>query len=145
MRLQTKISQILSRRFSVLPELDGAAMRDFRNNAALDAVRQSKPRKVSRWVIHPFSPFRWHWDLLMVILIVYTVIAIPVAVAFYPNQMDPVWFGFSVWVDVMFVLDVVLNFRTGVVTVSDAPEVGNSVQRPCRTQFAARQTIDVES
>ena len=37
--------------------------------------------------------------------------------------MDPVWFGFSVWVDVMYIVDVVLNFRTGVVTVSDAPEV----------------------
>jgi hypothetical protein len=37
--------------------------------------------------------------------------------------MDPVWFGFTVWVDIMYIFDMLLNFRTGVVTVSDAPEV----------------------
>lgn len=40
---------------------------------------------ISRFIIHPFSPFRWHWDLMMVILIVYTVVAIPTAVAFFAD------------------------------------------------------------
>jgi hypothetical protein len=32
----------------------------------------------------------------------YTVVAIPVALAFYPGRMDPVWFAFSCFVDMMY-------------------------------------------
>ena len=69
----------------------------------------------SRWVIHPLSPFRQRWDIMMMLLMAYTLITVPVTVAFYHNGIGLSWFAISCVVDGLFLADVALNFFTGVV------------------------------
>lgn len=62
------------------------ALRLFQSHQAIEAeVKRQNTMKSSWLIIHPYSPFRWHWDLWMVILIVYTICTNPVAVAFYAD------------------------------------------------------------
>ena len=69
-----------------------------------------------------FSLFRWYWDILIVLLLVFTVIVLPVSIAFYSeDQMQPGWLTVNTLVDILFIADILVNFRTGVV-LPDRPD-----------------------
>ncbi len=68
-------------------------------------------------MIHPNSTFRKRWDVWQAVLIVYLAFACPYRVSFD----DPVvlwsgWFVFDLFIDLYFIMDVCLNFRTAIIT-----------------------------
>ncbi|CAF4650293.1 unnamed protein product, partial [Rotaria sp. Silwood2] len=66
-------------------------------------------------IIHPCSNFRFYWDLIMLILLITNVIVLPVAIAFFSEDINSAkWITFNVVSDAFFLFDIVVNFRTGV-------------------------------
>eukprot|EP00908_Phaeocystis_cordata_P008354 Transcript_19010.p1 GENE.Transcript_19010~~Transcript_19010.p1 ORF type:complete len:813 (-),score=358.41 Transcript_19010:1119-3557(-) len=63
-------------------------------------------------VLHPEKTFRVSWDLFMLVLLFYVAIAVPLTTFFDIKQttMHVVW---DFMVDLLFLCDIVLNFRTG--------------------------------
>ncbi|KAG9403053.1 hypothetical protein AC1031_006595 [Aphanomyces cochlioides] len=65
------------------------------------------------WMIHPNSTFRRVWDVVVAMLVIYVCIMTPVALSFDFldwSVLEPV----DSTLDVCFILDMVLSFRTGV-------------------------------
>uniref|UniRef100_A0A3B5B5T5 Potassium/sodium hyperpolarization-activated cyclic nucleotide-gated channel 1-like n=1 Tax=Stegastes partitus TaxID=144197 RepID=A0A3B5B5T5_9TELE len=60
-----------------------------------------------------FSEF--YWDLTMLLLMVGNLIIIPVGITFFKDEHTPPWIVFNVVSDTFFLMDLVLNFRTGIV------------------------------
>lgn len=70
-----------------------------------------------------FLKSRWYWDVIVVILLIFTVIVLPVSIAFYSeDQTQPVWLTINSIVDILFITDIVINFRTGIAS-SDNPDI----------------------
>jgi len=72
-----------------------------------------------RCLIIPHSWFRRLWDILSLILLTYVAIFTPVQIAFYGEAMSmsnwyewPIVFTMDRIVDVIFIIDIFLNFRT---------------------------------
>ena len=63
-------------------------------------------------MLHPESRFRVGWDLLMLMLLIYVAVLVPLATFFSIGHSSAhiMWDGF---VDLAFLVDMVLNFRTG--------------------------------
>jgi len=62
-------------------------------------------------ICHPNAFWRTLWDVFMLVLVLYSAWSIPLIVAFRPTQ--PVWWVIIEFcVDAMFLLDVIINFRT---------------------------------
>lgn len=111
-------SQVLSLGAEVLPE-----------------YKLQSPR-IHRFTILHYSPFKAVWDWLILILVIYTAIVTPYVAAFLLNENDNVSEeGKSSWryhnrynqpltiidliVDVMFIIDILINFRTTYVNKND--------------------------
>ena len=94
------------------------AVRDVVARPDVCLLWQERVNTNQGFVIHPYSPFRWKWDSLMVVMLALTVISIPVTIAFFRDGVGLPWFVLSCFVDALFFLDIVLNFLTGVVADS---------------------------
>eukprot|EP01135_Chromosphaera_perkinsii_P011824 Nk52_evm15s2506 gene=Nk52_evmTU15s2506 len=74
-------------------------------------------------IIHPYSSFRYHWDIIMMLLLMVTLIILPVALAFDTGNIiegDIDFFVvFDFLSDLVFLFDIFLNFRTGSVEEDD--------------------------
>ena len=68
-------------------------------------------------LLAPVSPFRMKWDIVMLFLILYNVIMVPVRICFEveapPGSLE---FWFETGFDMLFLLDIVLNFNTAYMT-----------------------------
>ncbi|XP_072038244.1 potassium/sodium hyperpolarization-activated cyclic nucleotide-gated channel 3-like [Amphiura filiformis] len=65
-------------------------------------------------IIHPCSKFRFYWDLIMLFLIVFNILALPVVITFFKQgDLSLSWILFNCFMDTLFMSDVVFNFRTG--------------------------------
>ncbi|XP_047282182.1 potassium/sodium hyperpolarization-activated cyclic nucleotide-gated channel 3 isoform X3 [Homo sapiens] len=63
---------------------------------------------------------RFYWDLIMLLLMVGNLIVLPVGITFFKEENSPPWIVFNVLSDTFFLLDLVLNFRTGIVVEEGA-------------------------
>ncbi|XP_076328225.1 voltage-gated inwardly rectifying potassium channel KCNH2-like isoform X2 [Tachypleus tridentatus] len=98
-----KVAQVLSLGADVLPE-----------------YKLQKPR-VHKWTILHYSPFKAVWDWIILLLVIYTAIFTPYVAAFLLNETktkrnkkygeDPIVI-IDLLVDVMFIIDILINFRT---------------------------------
>ncbi|XP_025218231.1 potassium voltage-gated channel subfamily H member 6 isoform X2 [Theropithecus gelada] len=115
-----KVTQVLSLGADVLPE-----------------YKLQAPR-IHRWTILHYSPFKAVWDWLILLLVIYTAVFTPYSAAFLLSDQDESRRGacgytcspltvVDLIVDIMFVVDIVINFRTTYVNTND--EV---VSHPCR-------------
>lgn len=68
------------------------------------------------------SVFRFYWDLLMLLLMMGNLIILPVGITFFKDENTPPWIIFNVVSDTLFLVDLVLNFRTGIVK-EDSTEI----------------------
>ncbi|XP_073702840.1 uncharacterized protein [Garra rufa] len=68
------------------------------------------------------SACRFCWDLLMLMLMVGNLIVLPVGITFFKDENTPPWIIFNVVSDTLFLVDLVLNFRTGIVK-EDSTEI----------------------
>ncbi|KAM4622600.1 voltage-gated inwardly rectifying potassium channel KCNH6 [Discoglossus pictus] len=107
-----KVTQVLSLGADVLPE-----------------YKLQAPR-IHRWTILHYSPFKAVWDWLILLLVIYTAIFTPYSAAFLLNDQEEErsWeCGYScnplnivdLIVDIMFIVDIIINFRTTYVNIND--------------------------
>jgi len=90
--------------------------------------------KAGLFVIHPYSNFRFVWDLLTLVMLFTNILCIPVFMAFPIFEFDlhkPVnqqheAYGamiFRLISDAWFVIDIALNFRTGIIEENSHNEI----------------------
>ncbi|XP_059834536.1 potassium voltage-gated channel subfamily H member 2-like isoform X3 [Hypanus sabinus] len=107
-----KVTQVLSLGADVLPE-----------------YKLQAPR-IHKWTILHYSPFKAVWDWLILLLVIYTAIFTPYSAAFLLNDQEEVRrrdCGYScnplsvvdLMVDIMFMIDIFINFRTTYVNGND--------------------------
>lgn len=109
----THLWQVLSLGADVLPE-----------------YKLQAPR-IHRWTILHYSPFKAVWDWLILLLVIYTAVFTPYSAAFLLNEeqveekhwncsysCDPLNI-IDLIVDIMFIVDIVINFRTTYVNIND--------------------------
>jgi hyperpolarization activated cyclic nucleotide-gated potassium channel 2 len=81
---------------------------------AIAASHQHSPRQLLRiGLLHPSKGFRLYWDLTSILLVVYISIMLPLQLAF----VQCAGFGlelFDVAIDIFFLVDIAINFRTAV-------------------------------
>lgn len=91
-----------------------------------------------RRLLLPFGRFRTAWDLLVLILVGYTAITLPIFLSYPVNVPDGLQ-SLELAMDVVFLIDIALNFRTAVVRdaelVTDRHEIA-------RTYFARWFWVD---
>ncbi|XP_021940742.1 potassium voltage-gated channel subfamily H member 2 isoform X3 [Zootermopsis nevadensis] len=107
-----KVAQVLSLGADVLPE-----------------YRLQSPR-IHKWTILHYSPFKAVWDWVILLLVMYTAIFTPYVAAFLLNEPDfsnrktkkygddPIVI-IDLIVDVTFIVDILINFRTTYVNSND--------------------------
>ncbi|XP_075743737.1 potassium/sodium hyperpolarization-activated cyclic nucleotide-gated channel 2-like isoform X3 [Rhipicephalus microplus] len=84
---------------------------------------RSRQESSGHCIIHPCSVFRMYWDLCLTVLLVANLVLIPVDVAFYADPGDLYWMAFHLTSDAIFFVDIVFNFRTGVITTEGVERV----------------------
>lgn len=65
--------------------------------------------------------YRFYWDLCMLLLLVANLIILPVAISFFNDDLSTRWIAFNCMSDTIFLIDIVVNFRTGNFTKLDKP------------------------
>uniref|UniRef100_A0A8C2TT55 Hyperpolarization activated cyclic nucleotide gated potassium channel 3 n=1 Tax=Coturnix japonica TaxID=93934 RepID=A0A8C2TT55_COTJA len=103
------------------PGVNKFSLRMFGSQKAVEIERQ-RVKSAGSWIIHPYSDFRFYWDLIMLLLMVGNLIIIPVGITFFKDENTTPWIVFNVVSDTFFLADLVLNFRTGIV-VEDNTEI----------------------
>ncbi|XP_061102958.1 potassium/sodium hyperpolarization-activated cyclic nucleotide-gated channel 3 [Conger conger] len=106
----------IHRQFGALlqPGVNKFSLRMFGSEKAVER-EQERVKSAGFWIIHPYSDFRFYWDLTMLLLMVGNLIIIPVGITFFKDEHTPPWIVFNVVSDTFFLIDLVLNFRTGIV------------------------------
>uniref|UniRef100_A0AAY4CZS6 Cyclic nucleotide-binding domain-containing protein n=1 Tax=Denticeps clupeoides TaxID=299321 RepID=A0AAY4CZS6_9TELE len=103
------------------PGVNKFSLRMFGSEKAVER-EQERVKSAGFWIIHPYSDFRFYWDLIMLLLMVGNLIIIPVGITFFKDEHTPAWIVFNVVSDTFFLVDLVLNFRTGIVK-EDSTEI----------------------
>lgn len=70
--------------------------------------------------------FRFYWDLCMLLLLVANLIILPVAISFFNDDLSTRWIAFNCLSDTIFLIDIVVNFRTGTSPGLSRPEIDKS-------------------
>ncbi|XP_067130647.1 potassium/sodium hyperpolarization-activated cyclic nucleotide-gated channel 2 isoform X1 [Centruroides vittatus] len=104
------------------PSDNKLAMKLFGSKKALmkERIRQ---KAAGHWIIHPCSTFRFYWDLCMLLLLVANLIILPVAISFFNDDLSARWIAFNCLSDTIFLLDIVVNFRTGIMQQDNSEQV----------------------
>ncbi|XP_068604054.1 potassium voltage-gated channel subfamily H member 2 [Brachionichthys hirsutus] len=106
-----KVTQVLSLGADVLPE-----------------YKLQAPR-IHKWTVLHYSPFKAVWDWLILLLVIYTAILTPYSAAFLLNDQEEAMQSciyscsplnvVDLIVDIMFIIDILINFRTTYVNPND--------------------------
>ncbi|XP_068426215.1 potassium/sodium hyperpolarization-activated cyclic nucleotide-gated channel 2 [Clinocottus analis] len=109
-------STFIQRQFGAMlqPGVNKFSLRMFGSHKAV-ALEQQRLKSAGAWIIHPYSDFRFYWDLLMLMLMMGNLIILPVGITFFREENTPSWIIFNVVSDTLFMVDLVLNFRTGII------------------------------
>ena len=68
-------------------------------------------------MISPTGGFRGNWDMVQAALLIYIAISLPYRLGFDDNTVvGSFWFCFDVGLDIYFLIDLFLNFRTAIIT-----------------------------
>ncbi|XP_074553406.1 potassium voltage-gated channel subfamily H member 6a isoform X1 [Halichoeres trimaculatus] len=126
----TQVTQVLSLGADVLPE-----------------YKLQAPR-IHKWTILHYSPFKAVWDWIILLLVIYTAIFTPYSAAFLLNEVEePCGYTCNplnvvdLVVDVMFIVDILINFRTTYVNHND--EVVSHPGRIAQHYFKGWFLIDI--
>lgn len=98
------------------------ALKLFGNKAAV-LIEQRRQEQKGKGVIHPFSTFRWYWDILLISFISLHVILLPVSISFLSDDLSLHWLVLNGISDTIFLVDICLNFKTGIVDPNNQEEV----------------------
>ena len=70
------------------------------------------------WLIKPDSRFKAFWNMIIIVLLLYTAIFVPFKIAFIQTD-SPVMVVFEYIVDIIFSLDIIVNFLSITENTSD--------------------------
>ncbi|XP_072560322.1 potassium/sodium hyperpolarization-activated cyclic nucleotide-gated channel 2-like isoform X1 [Paramormyrops kingsleyae] len=109
-------ASFMQRQFSSMlqPGVNKFSLRMFGSQKAVER-EQERVKSAGNWIIHPYSDFRFYWDFTMLLFMVGNLIIIPVGITFFKDETTTPWIIFNVVSDTFFLMDLVLNFRTGIV------------------------------
>ncbi|XP_036372010.1 potassium/sodium hyperpolarization-activated cyclic nucleotide-gated channel 2-like [Megalops cyprinoides] len=96
------------------PGVNKFSLRMFGSHKGV-AMEQERVKSMGVWIIHPYSDFRFYWDLLMLFMMMGNLIILPVGITFFESENTVPWIIFNIVSDTLFLVDLVLNFRTGLV------------------------------
>ena len=91
-------------------------------SVAIGAQMMSKHRAFMRKSALVISPRTWYmrrWDLVLLLLLLFTALVTPVEVAFLTTVLFNVLFWINRSVDALFVLDIILNFFVAIIDPDD--------------------------
>lgn len=85
---------------------------------------------VHKWIMLHYSPFKAMWDWIILLLVLYTAVFTPYSAAFFLNELEEEKkhiCGYTcnplnvvdVIVDVLFIIDIIITFRTTYVNHND--------------------------
>ncbi|XP_062965126.1 potassium/sodium hyperpolarization-activated cyclic nucleotide-gated channel 2 [Cynocephalus volans] len=116
-------ASFMQRQFGALlqPGVNKFSLRMFGSQKAVER-EQERVKSAGAWIIHPYSDFRFYWDFTMLLFMVGNLIVIPVGITFFKDETTAPWIVFNVVSDTFFLMDLVLNFRTGIV-IEDNTEI----------------------
>ena len=108
--------------------------------------------RIHKWTILHYSPFKAMWDWLILLLVIYTAVFTPYSAAFLLNEVEEErrrTCGYTcnplnvvdLAVDVMFIVDILINFRTTYVNHND--EVVSQPGRIAQHYFKGWFLIDI--
>uniref|UniRef100_A0A672HSP3 Cyclic nucleotide-binding domain-containing protein n=1 Tax=Salarias fasciatus TaxID=181472 RepID=A0A672HSP3_SALFA len=109
-------ASFMQRQFSSMlqPGVNKFSLRMFGSQKAVER-EQERVKSAGNWIIHPYSDFRFYWDFTMLLFMVGNLIIIPVGITFFKDETTTPWIIFNVVSDTFFLMDLVLNFRTGII------------------------------
>ena len=79
-------------------------------------LKEAQEYMENHFIISPEGDFRHKWDLIQMLLLVYVAVAVPYRIGFDHDAKpwEP-FFVFDIFVDLYFIIDIALSFRTGVI------------------------------
>jgi len=77
----------------------------------MELIASSASEKSEQWIINPFSKFRFRWDMITVCVILLNVVTLPLEFSIFDDR--PELNNIKMLTDLWFMLDIMLNFRTG--------------------------------
>ncbi|XP_076865587.1 potassium/sodium hyperpolarization-activated cyclic nucleotide-gated channel 2 [Brachyhypopomus gauderio] len=104
---QKQLSTILQ------PGVNKFSLRMFGSTKGV-AAEQERVKSFGVWIIHPYSDFRFYWDLIMLFLMMGNLVILPWGITFSEDQNTVPWMIFNMASDTLFLIDLILNFRTGI-------------------------------
>ncbi|XP_039505241.1 potassium/sodium hyperpolarization-activated cyclic nucleotide-gated channel 2 [Pimephales promelas] len=109
-------TSFMHRQFSSMlqPGVNKFSLRMYGSQKAVEK-EQERVKSAGNWIIHPYSDFRFYWDFTMLLFMVGNLIIIPVGITFFKEDTTTPWIIFNVISDTFFLMDLVLNFRTGII------------------------------
>ncbi|CAL9688821.1 unnamed protein product [Knipowitschia caucasica] len=109
-------ASFMQRQFSSMlqPGVNKFSLRMYGSQKAVER-EQERVKSAGNWIIHPYSDFRFYWDFTMLLFMVGNLIVIPVGITFFKEETTTPWIIFNVVSDTFFLMDLVLNFRTGII------------------------------
>jgi hypothetical protein len=106
------VLRLVSRRMSktIMPTIQNIPR--VRYIFSKDSIRGDGP-KTAGCIIHSSSVFRVAWDTMLFLLLMYICVLTPYRIGFdqHPSNFTP-WWWVELYIDITFIIDVVLNFRT---------------------------------
>mmetsp|Transcript_38413 Transcript_38413/g.58488 ORF Transcript_38413/g.58488 Transcript_38413/m.58488 type:complete len:193 (+) Transcript_38413:767-1345(+) len=107
-------SQINKIEPKLVPNTDPFEDRDSSEDDEDDIIEKSKKEEVktSAFVIYPDSFGRGSWDIVLFFCIIYQSVMLPMRISFEMKTTD-FTFYLEVCIDIMFLMDIFLNFNTG--------------------------------
>jgi len=99
----------------------------------------------SKYMFRQNDPRKTKWDLVIIFLAIYNSFQIPFEIAFNPADMKtPAFIVLNSMIDFIFLLDIVVNFRTTFYDIETGDEVFDA-KRTGRKYLKSRFTIDLLS
>ena len=102
--------------------------------------------KIPSTIIKASSPFRLRWDMLIIFLAAYQAVTIPISITYEPDEFEsPALKVFSSLTDIVFLIDIMINFRTTFIDDETGEEVMDLLLISTSYLFSLRFVIDVLS
>lgn len=126
--LEAKIDEPINEENIMNIQIDFNEFLEEEKNQGIDykiIYRDTTANELPRFMIHHNDPRRLNWDLVIIILAVYNCIAIPLNLTFAKGFSN---IGVTVLeriIDVFFIADIILNFRTTYVNPKKNLEITN--------------------
>lgn len=88
-----------------------------KNQETIQSLKSIKDEKAKFLVFHPKGRFKLLWNLMITFLLFYTASVLPYRVCFNLLQ-NREWVLADLLVDCLFFIDIIINFNTGIISVS---------------------------